>query len=91
VSGIDMPKTKRFESRCDSRVTLSNMKPRITLLTLGVDDLDRAIAFYRDGLGLATRGIVSKEFEYGAVGWSSQKKSGAAVLLRIRRPAGSCI
>src|SRR5262249_6097064 len=43
------------------------MKPRITLLTLGVDDLERAVVFYRDGLGLATRGIVGKEFEYGAV------------------------
>jgi catechol 2,3-dioxygenase-like lactoylglutathione lyase family enzyme len=27
------------------------MKPRITLLTPGVDDLERAVAFYRDGLG----------------------------------------
>ena len=43
------------------------MKPRITLITLGVDDLDRAVAFYRDGLGLATDGIVGTEFEHGAV------------------------
>lgn len=43
------------------------MKPRITVVTLGVDDLDRAVAFYRDGLGLSTDGIVGKEFEYGAV------------------------
>jgi uncharacterized protein len=43
------------------------MKPRITLLTLGVDDLPRAVAFYRDGLGFATRGIVGEEFENGAV------------------------
>lgn len=43
------------------------MKPRITLLTLGVDDLPRAVAFYRDGLGLATPGIVGTEFEHGAV------------------------
>ena len=43
------------------------MKPRITLLTLGVDDLDRAVRFYRDGLGLNTEGIVGKEFEHGAV------------------------
>jgi catechol 2,3-dioxygenase-like lactoylglutathione lyase family enzyme len=43
------------------------MKPRITLLTLGVADLDRAVAFYRDGLGLATQGIVGREFENGAV------------------------
>jgi catechol 2,3-dioxygenase-like lactoylglutathione lyase family enzyme len=43
------------------------MKPRITLLTLGVDDLDRAVHFYREGLGLKTEGIVGREFEYGAV------------------------
>jgi uncharacterized protein len=43
------------------------MKPRITLLTLGVDDLERAIAFYRDGLGWPTEGIVGTEFEHGAV------------------------
>lgn len=43
------------------------MKPRITLLTLGVDDLERALAFYRDGLGLPTTGIVGREFEHGAV------------------------
>jgi catechol 2,3-dioxygenase-like lactoylglutathione lyase family enzyme len=43
------------------------MKPRITLITLGVDDLERAVAFYRDGLGLATPGIVGTEHEHGAV------------------------
>jgi uncharacterized protein len=43
------------------------MKPRITLLTLGVDNLERALAFYRDGLGFPTRGIVGTEFEHGAV------------------------
>lgn len=43
------------------------MKPRITVLTLGVDDLDRALRFYRDGLDLQTEGIVGKEFEHGAV------------------------
>jgi len=47
--------------------TISNMKPRITLLTLGVDDLERSLVFYRDGLGLPTAGIVGKEFEHGAV------------------------
>jgi len=26
------------------------MEPRISLITLGVDDLDRAVCFYRDGL-----------------------------------------
>lgn len=43
------------------------MKPRISVLTLGVDDLERAVAFYREGLGLPTEGIVGQEFEYGAV------------------------
>lgn len=43
------------------------MKPRITFITLGVDDLERAVRFYRDGLGLKTPGIIGTEFEYGAV------------------------
>lgn len=43
------------------------MKPRITLLTLGVEDLERAVSFYRDGLGLKTEGVVGTEFEHGAV------------------------
>jgi catechol 2,3-dioxygenase-like lactoylglutathione lyase family enzyme len=43
------------------------MKPRISVLTLGVRDLDRSLAFYRDGLGLPTEGIVGREFEHGAV------------------------
>jgi uncharacterized protein len=43
------------------------MKPRITLITLGVDDLERAVRFYRDGLGLKTDGIVGTEFASGAV------------------------
>jgi uncharacterized protein len=43
------------------------MKPRITLITLGVDDLEASLAFYRDGLGLKTTGIVGTEFEDGAV------------------------
>jgi len=43
------------------------MKPRITVITLGVDDLERAVRFYQDGLGLKTEGITGKEFEHGAV------------------------
>jgi uncharacterized protein len=43
------------------------MRPRITVLTIGVDDLEKSLAFYRDGLGLKTEGIVGGEFEYGAV------------------------
>ena len=43
------------------------MKPRISVITLAVDDLERAVRFYRDGLGLATEGIIGKEYEFGAV------------------------
>jgi len=43
------------------------MKPRITVITLGVDDLEKSLTFYRDGLGLPTEGIIGKEFEHGAV------------------------
>ncbi len=43
------------------------MNPHLTVLTLGVDDLPRAVAFYRDGLGWPTQGIVGEEFPHGAV------------------------
>lgn len=43
------------------------MKPRISVMTLVVDNLETAVAFYRDGLGLKTEGIVGTEFEHGAV------------------------
>ena len=43
------------------------MKPRVSVITLGVDDLQRALTFYRDGLGLPSKGIVGQEFEDGAV------------------------
>ncbi len=43
------------------------MHAHITVLTLGVDDLERSLQFYRDGLGLSSQGIVGKEFEHGAV------------------------
>jgi uncharacterized protein len=43
------------------------MKPRVTIITIGVDDLDRSLRFYRDGLGFPTRGIVGTEYAHGAV------------------------
>lgn len=50
------------------------MKPRITVITLGVDDLEKSLAFYQDGLGLPTDGIVGREFEYGAVAFFELQK-----------------
>jgi uncharacterized protein len=43
------------------------MRPRIKVITLGVNDLEKSLAFYRDGLGLPTEGIIGTEFEDGAV------------------------
>jgi len=43
------------------------MRPHLTVITLGVDDLERAFRFYRDGLGLKSDGIVGTEFAHGAV------------------------
>jgi catechol 2,3-dioxygenase-like lactoylglutathione lyase family enzyme len=43
------------------------MKARISVLTLGVADLEKSVSFYRDGLGLPTEGIIGREFEHGAV------------------------
>ncbi len=43
------------------------MEPHINFITLAVADLEAALAFYRDGLGLPTKGIVGTESEDGAV------------------------
>jgi uncharacterized protein len=42
------------------------MRQRLGVITIGVDDLDTSLKFYRDGLGFATEGIVGTEFEHGA-------------------------
>ncbi len=60
------------------------MKPRITVITVGVDDLERSLRFYRDGLGLSTEGVIGKEFEYGAVVFI-QLQSGARLALWPRK------
>jgi len=47
------------------------MEPRLNVITLGVDDLERALVFYRDGLGLHTNGVVAADLvdqETGAAG-----------------------
>jgi len=43
------------------------VRPRITVITVGVGDLEKSLRFYRDGLGLPTQGIIGTEFEHGAV------------------------
>src|SRR3546814_14042856 len=63
------------------------MKPRITVITIGVDDLEVSLRFYRDGLGFATEGIIGKEFEYGAVVFI-ELQSGLRLALWPRKSLG---
>jgi uncharacterized protein len=38
------------------------VQAKIFFITLAVDDLERSVSFYRDGLGWPTEGIVGQEF-----------------------------
>jgi len=49
------------------------MESRFTILTLGVDNLEKSYKFYHEGLGLASKGIVGKEFEHGDVAFFDLK------------------
>jgi catechol 2,3-dioxygenase-like lactoylglutathione lyase family enzyme len=60
------------------------MQPSVTLITLGVDDLEKALRFYRDGLGFPTEGIVGQQFEHGAVAFF-QLQSGLRLALWPRK------
>jgi catechol 2,3-dioxygenase-like lactoylglutathione lyase family enzyme len=44
------------------------MEPRVSLLTLGVSDLQRAVAFYRDGLGWTKSEVGGDEVAFFKVG-----------------------
>jgi catechol 2,3-dioxygenase-like lactoylglutathione lyase family enzyme len=54
------------------------MKPRISVITLAVSDLEASLAFYRDGLGLQTSGIIGTEFKGDAT-----HPSGDAVMFEL--------
>ena len=43
------------------------VKPCITVMAVGVDDVERSLTFYREGVGLPTRGITGTEGKQGAV------------------------
>lgn len=66
------------------------MEPRITFITLAVDDLERAVAFYRDGLGLATKGIVGSEFDNGAAAFFNLQSGLRLALWPRRSLAADC-
>ncbi len=44
------------------------MEPRLNVITLAVADLERALAFYRDGLGLESDGVIGTEWTDGRTG-----------------------
>ena len=54
------------------------MKPCISLITLGVSNSERSLAFYRDGLGLPTKGIMGTEFK-----GDETHPSGAVVMFEL--------
>jgi uncharacterized protein len=55
------------------------VEPHIDVITLAVGDLERSLAFYRDGLGLETTGVVATEFVD-----EETKASGAIVMFRLK-------
>ena len=55
------------------------MKPRLNVITLAVNDLERSLAFYRDGLGLPTKGIVATEFK-----GTESEPSGAVAFFKLQ-------
>lgn len=55
------------------------MEARIHVITLAVADLERALAFYRDGLGLESRGVIGTEYAGNDV-----DPAGAVALFELR-------
>src|SRR5215467_747187 len=55
------------------KISTTKMESRFTVLTLGVDNLEKSYQFYHEGLGLASKGIVGKEFEHGEVAFFDLK------------------
>ena len=55
------------------------MEPRIHVLTLAVDDLERALAFYREGLGLSSPGVVGTDYQ-----GSQDDAAGAVVMFQLK-------
>ncbi|MGA8725126.1 MAG: VOC family protein [Acidimicrobiales bacterium] len=58
---------------------IRDMKPRIHVLTLGVEDLERSLAFYRK-LGLESPGVVGSEFR-----GDEEHAAGAIVTFQLDR------
>ncbi len=55
------------------------MEAHISVITLAVTDLEKSLAFYRDGLGLPTKGIIGTEFK-----GDKTHPSGAVVMFELQ-------
>lgn len=51
------------------------MQARISVITLGVRDLEKSLQFYREGLGLHCEGITGQEFKYGPVAFMNYSQA----------------
>ena len=56
------------------------MEHRIDVITLAVEDLERALAFYREGLGLESPGLTGTEFA-----GDDTTPAGAVAMFRLDR------
>lgn len=66
------------------------MKPLISYITLGVDDLQRSLEFYRDLLGFPTDGIVGEAYDYGAVVFFKMTNGQVLALWERKSIAADC-
>src|SRR5438477_6892573 len=55
------------------------MQPGIDAITRAVSDLDRALGFYRDGLGLESEGVIGTEFA-----GDDESAAGAVVMFKLQ-------
>jgi catechol 2,3-dioxygenase-like lactoylglutathione lyase family enzyme len=62
------------------------VKARIHVITLAVDDLDRSMRFYRDGLGLESAGVLGSEYP-----GNEDEPAGAIALFELERGLFLCL
>lgn len=62
------------------------MKPRIHVITLAVDDLERALRFYRDGLGFASARVLGAQ-----IAGDETHAAGAVVVIELERGPVLCL
>jgi uncharacterized glyoxalase superfamily protein PhnB len=69
---------------------MQSVEPRIDVVTLAVADLERALAFYRDGLGFSTSGRPAQSGEF-SLGWLVESRAEVDELLARAEAAGATV